>query len=168
VRSDFNVVDVEFEEFLKYLKPDDSIEIYTDGSCLGNPGPGGWAGIFIFRNKRASISGFEKMTTNNRMELIAAVEAIRALPTSIAITLYTDSTYVKNGITQWITTWIKNNWKSAAGRPVKNQDLWKELASVVEGRTINWVWIKGHSDCTNNNNADFVARSAIVASYMQD
>ncbi|MDR1365013.1 MAG: ribonuclease HI [Holosporales bacterium] len=168
MKGKFDVGDVELDEFLKGLTPGDRIEIYTDGSCLGNPGPGGWGAIFVFRDKRSCISGFEKMTTNNRMELRAAIEAIKAMPDSIEIILYTDSSYVKNGITSWVKTWLTNNWKSASGAPVKNQDFWKELAALTEDRTVNWKWVKGHSDCANNNNADFVARSAIVGAYMKD
>ncbi|MDR2459112.1 MAG: ribonuclease HI [Holosporales bacterium] len=168
MKSSFSMVDVELDEFIRNLKPGDHIEVYTDGSCLGNPGPGGWGGIFVFRNKRANVSGFEKMTTNNRMELRAAIEAIKVIPTSMEITLYTDSSYVKNGITNWVKTWRVNNWKSTSGAPVKNQDAWKELVSVSEDRTVHWRWVKGHSDCTNNNNADFVAKSAIISAYMKE
>lgn len=167
MNDNFEVEDLEFSEFLKNLKPNDKIEIYTDGSCIGNPGPGGWAGVFIFRDKRSNISGFEAKTTNNRMELMAAIESVKHTPEDVLATIYTDSTYVRNGITSWIKVWQANNWKSASGKPVKNQDLWMELAEVTKSKHIEWVWVKGHADCLNNNNADFVARSAIVTSYME-
>ena len=122
MNSSFEIEDLEFSDFLKRLRPNDKIEIYTDGSCIGNPGPGGWAGVFIHRDKRANISGFEKSTTNNRMELMAAIESVNHVPETISATIYTDSTYVKNGITSWIKSWQSNNWKSASGKPVKNQD----------------------------------------------
>ncbi len=168
MNSSFEIEDLEFSDFLKHLRPNDKIEIYTDGSCIGNPGPGGWAGVFIHRDKRANISGFEKSTTNNRMELMAAIESVKHLPETIAATIYTDSTYVKNGITSWIKSWQSNNWRSVSGKPVKNQDLWIALADAIKSKNIEWVWVKGHADCVNNNNADFVARSAIVTSYMEN
>lgn len=168
MNSSFEIEDIEWAEFLKYLKPNDKIEIYTDGSCIGNPGPGGWAGVFIYRDKRANISGFEKSTTNNRMELMAAIESVNHVPETVSATIYTDSTYVKNGITSWIKSWQSNNWRSTSGKPVKNQDLWIALAEAIKSKNIEWVWVKGHADCVNNNNADFVARSAIVTSYMEN
>ena len=168
MNDNFGVQDLDFNEFLKYLQPEDKIEIYTDGSCLGNPGPGGWAGVFIFRDKRANISGFELDTTNNRMELRAAIESVNHVPDGVFATIYTDSIYVRNGITSWIQIWKKNNWKSASGKPVKNQDLWMALDEAVQAKKVDWVWVKGHADCDNNNNADFVARSAIVSSYMKE
>ncbi|MDR1391553.1 MAG: ribonuclease HI [Holosporales bacterium] len=165
--NNFSVEDMDFSEFLKILKDGEEIEIYTDGSCIGNPGPGGWASVFVFANRRTSISGFEKITTNNRMELKAAIEGVKHAPINVSATVYTDSTYVKNGVTSWIKTWKQNNWKSSSGKPVKNRDLWEELSKIVENRKIEWIWVRGHSDCTNNNNADFIARSAIVTSYME-
>lgn len=168
MNDNFGIEDLEFSEFIKHLKPNDKIEIYTDGSCIGNPGPGGWAGVFIFRDKRANISGFENNTTNNRMELMAAIESVKNTPLDVHATIFTDSTYVKNGITSWLKSWQANNWKSTSGKPVKNQDLWIALSQAVSEKHIEWVWVKGHSDCENNNNADFVARSAIVTSYMDN
>ncbi len=168
MNDNFGIEDIEFNEFLKYLRPGEKIEIYTDGSCIGNPGPGGWAGVFIYRDKRSNISGFEKDTTNNRMELTAAIESVNHIPDGVFATIYTDSTYVKNGITSWIKGWQSNDWKSTSGKPVKNKDLWMALAEAIKSKNIEWVWVKGHADCLNNNNADFVARSAIVTSYMED
>ena len=166
--SNFGVEDLEFSDFIKNIRPGDRLEIYTDGSCIGNPGPGGWAGVFICRDKRANISGSENETTNNRMELMAAIESVKHIPDGIAATIYTDSTYVKNGITSWIKSWQRNHWKSASGKPVKNKDLWMELAEVSKTKQVEWMWVKGHADCVNNNNADFVARSAIVEAYMKN
>lgn len=166
--ADFNIEDLEFVDFQKILKKGDRIEIYTDGSCIGNPGPGGWACVFVFRDKRSNLSGFEKETTNNRMELKAAIEAARNIPEGIGAEIYTDSTYVKNGITSWIGVWKNNRWRTSSGKAVKNQDLWMELSNTIEGKDITWSWVKGHANCTNNNNADFIARSAIVTSCMED
>ena len=168
MKNNVDIIDLEFAEFLNNLHDKDTVEIYTDGSCIGNPGPGGWGAVFIMREKRSSISGFEKNTTNNRMELMAAIKAINAIPKETDMIIYTDSAYVKNGITTWIKNWQVNNWKSAAGKPIKNQDLWELLLSAIEDRSVEWVWVKGHAECTNNNNADFIARSAIVESYMQE
>ncbi|MDR3031242.1 MAG: ribonuclease HI [Holosporales bacterium] len=168
MKANIDAIDLEFSDFLENIRDIDVVEVYTDGSCIGNPGPGGWGAVFVSRDKRTNISGFEKHTTNNRMELKAAIESIKALPKNIKLIVYTDSSYVKNGITIWIKNWIKNNWKLASGQHVKNQDLWEELTAAIEGRNIEWVWIKGHAECTNNNNADFIARSAIVTSYMQE
>lgn len=168
MKANIDVTDLEFQDFLTHVRDSDTVEVYTDGSCIGNPGPGGWAAIFVLRDRRSNISGFEKQTTNNRMELKAAIEALKALPKKVKAVIYTDSTYVKNGITVWIANWKENNWKSAAGKPVKNQDLWQELSEVIQDRELEWSWVRGHAECLNNNNADFIARSAIVTSYMQD
>ena len=168
MKANTSVTDLEFDDFLRELRDFDVVEIYTDGSCIGNPGPGGWAAIFVLRDKRTNISGFEKHTTNNRMELKAAIEALKALPKNIKSTIYTDSAYLKNGITVWIDNWKANNWRSATGKAVKNQDLWQELSDTICDRDIEWHWVRGHAECLNNNNADFIARSAIVTSYMQD
>jgi ribonuclease HI len=167
MKNNLNIEDIALEEFLQLIKADDCIEIYTDGSCLGNPGPGGWAGVLIFKDKRTNISGYVEQTTNNRMELIAAIESVRIVPVFVRLILYTDSTYLKNGITQWIKKWENNNWKSSSGGAVKNQDLWKLLIQTTADRNIEWTWVKGHADCTNNNNADLVARSAIISSFLQ-
>jgi ribonuclease HI len=162
------ITDLDIDEFVRSLKKGDKVEVYTDGSCLGNPGPGGWAAVFILNTKRTNISGFEKNTTNNRMELMAAIMAVKTMPNYVHIDLYTDSTYVKNGMTVWVKDWEKNNWISASKKPVKNKDLWVELNLLSKDRDIEWIWVRGHSDCTNNNNADFIAKSAIVSLYMQE
>ncbi|MEQ1931179.1 MAG: ribonuclease HI [Parvularculaceae bacterium] len=137
------------------------IEIFTDGACEGNPGPGGW-GVLIIEagGRRRELSGGEPATTNNRMELQAAIEALRA--TSDAVRLHTDSQYVKNGITAWIKSWKKNGWRTADRKPVKNQDLWLALDSECGARKIDWRWIRGHSGHAGNERADELARGAIA------
>jgi len=143
------------------------IKIYTDGACLGNPGPGGWAAIIFSKNNKKEISGGVKITTNNRMELTAAIRALeycdmqeeKQLPL-VQIKIYTDSKYVKNGITNWIYNWEKNNWKTADKKNVKNVDLWKKLKVLVRSKQMEWVWIKGHSDDPMNDRADKLAKEA--------
>jgi ribonuclease HI len=136
--------------------------IYTDGACSGNPGPGGWgAVIFDNDNKQKNISGSEENTTNNRMELSAAIMALKEVNTNSEITIYTDSTYVKNGITEWVIKWKENGWKNSNKEPVKNKDLWEKLDNLCEQNTINWKWIKGHASNKYNNLADELATKAI-------
>jgi ribonuclease HI len=143
------------------------IKIYTDGSCTGNPGRGGWAAMILFENKKKEISGGEKITTNNRMELIAAIKAFeycqileKKQTSSIQIKIFTDSKYVKNGITDWINNWEKNNWKTSDKKNVKNVDLWKKLKALTTGKKIDWCWVKGHSDNPFNNFVDELAKKA--------
>ncbi|MDC0477125.1 ribonuclease HI [Pelagibacteraceae bacterium] len=136
--------------------------IYTDGACSGNPGPGGWgAVIFDNKNKQKNISGSEENTTNNRMELSAAIMALEEVNTNSEITIYTDSTYVKNGITEWVLKWKENGWKNSNKEPVKNKDLWEKLDNLCEQNTINWKWVKGHASNKYNNLADELATKAI-------
>ena len=136
--------------------------IYTDGACSGNPGPGGWgAVIFDNDNKQKNISGSEENTTNNRMELLAAIMALEEVNTNSEITIYTDSTYVKNGITEWVLKWKENGWKNSNKEPVKNKDLWEKLDNLCEQNIMNWKWIKGHSSNKYNNLADELATKAI-------
>jgi ribonuclease HI len=136
--------------------------IYTDGACSGNPGPGGWgAVIFDNDNKQKNISGSEENTTNNRMELSAAIMALKEVNTNSEITIYTDSTYVKNGITEWVLKWKENGWKNSNKEPVKNKDLWEKLDNLCEQNTINWKWVKGHASNKYNNLADELATKAI-------
>jgi ribonuclease HI len=138
-------------------------KIYTDGACSGNPGPGGWgAVIFDQENNQKNFSGSEKNTTNNRMELLAALMALKKVKTNSDITIYTDSIYVKNGITEWIVKWKKNGWKTANKRPVKNKDLWEKLNNLSEKNKIIWKWVKGHSTNKYNNLADKLATQAIL------
>jgi len=136
--------------------------IYTDGACSGNPGPGGWgAVIFDEKKKQNNISGKVKDTTNNRMELMAPIMALKKIKSKSNITIFTDSTYVKNGITEWIKKWEKNGWKSSNKKPVKNKDLWTKLDELCEKNNVSWKWVKGHSTNTYNNLADQLATQAI-------
>ncbi len=136
------------------------IEIYTDGSCLGNPGPGGWGVMLTWRGETKELSGGAADTTNNRMELMAAIQAIEALKRRGPIKLHTDSKYVRNGITDWIKNWKKNGWKTAAKKPVKNADLWQRLDKAIVGRQIDWIWVKGHAGDPGNERADMLATEA--------
>jgi ribonuclease HI len=136
--------------------------IYTDGACSGNPGPGGWAAIILDEEKnQINISGKEKSTTNNRMELMASIMALKKVKRSSEIVVYTDSTYLKNGITLWIKNWKKNGWKNANKKSVKNKDLWILLNKISEKRSINWKWVKAHAGNTYNDLADKLATEAI-------
>ncbi|MDJ0653529.1 MAG: ribonuclease HI [Xanthomonadales bacterium] len=137
------------------------VSIYTDGACSGNPGPGGWGALLRAGRREKSLSGGEKDTTNNRMELRAVIEALNALKRSCEVDLYTDSTYVQQGITQWIKNWKANGWRTAAKKPVKNQDLWEKLDRAVSRHKVRWHWVKGHSGHPENDIADELARSAI-------
>ena len=136
--------------------------IYTDGACSGNPGPGGWgAVIFDNENKQKNISGREENTTNNRMELAAAINALSYFNDTKEIKLITDSKYVKDGIQSWILNWKKNGWKTAAKKPVKNKDLWLDLDELILKHRNNWEWVKGHAGNTHNEKADYLARRYI-------
>lgn len=139
---------------------DNKIHIYTDGACLGNPGNGGYGAILMYKGHKKEISGGEKDTTNNRMEMRAAIEALRALKKSSEITIYTDSKYVMDGITTWIVSWKKNNWRTANRKPVKNADLWQDLDAEVARHKIKWVWVKGHAGNHYNELVDELARKA--------
>ena len=137
-------------------------KIYTDGACTGNPGPGGWgAVIFDQGNKQKNISGSEKNTTNNRMELLAAIMSLKKIKTNSEVVIFTDSTYVKNGITEWMKNWKKNGWKNSNKKPVKNKDLWVKLDKLCEANNVSWKWVKGHSTNEFNNLADELATKAI-------
>ena len=136
------------------------IKIYTDGSCLGNPGDGGWAAIIIENEKKTHIKGSKKDTTNNQMELLAPIKAIEKIPQGSKVQIYTDSKYVKSGITEWIHNWKKNGWKTANKQPVKNQDLWTKLDNMTIAYEIEWIWVKGHSSDKLNNEVDLIAREA--------
>ena len=137
-----------------------SIEIYTDGACLGNPGRGGWGAILLYKEHRKEISGGEKLSTNNRMEMRAVIESLKTLKKLSEVTLYTDSKYGMDGITKWIFNWKKNGWKGSDKKPVKNVDLWQELDAEVAKHQIKWVWVKGHSGNKFNEIADVLARTA--------
>lgn len=139
------------------------IDIYTDGACSGNPGPGGWGVLIIDGDERREHYGGEAETTNNRMELMAAIRALEETINDGDVRLYTDSQYVKNGINDWINNWKRNGWKTAAKKPVKNKDLWQALDAQIEGRTIDWRWVKGHAGDPGNERADELARMGALA-----
>jgi ribonuclease HI len=136
------------------------VQVITDGACLGNPGPGGWAAILLHGGNRKELYGCEKHTTNNRMELTAAIEGLRALRERCEVEVVTDSEYVKNGITQWITSWKKRGWVTAQKKPVVNRDLWEELDEQTTRHTMQWSWTKGHASHGDNNRADELASLA--------
>ncbi|MEO9601389.1 ribonuclease HI [Parasphingorhabdus sp.] len=138
------------------------VEIATDGACKGNPGPGGWGALIRFGDKEKEIAGGEPETTNNRMELRAAIEALNTLKRPCKVKLSIDSTYVKDGITKWIFGWQKNGWRTAARKPVKNADLWQDLLKAVEPHQIEWVWVKGHAGDADNERADQLASDAAI------
>ena len=140
-----------------------TVAIYTDGSCLGNPGPGGWGAILVYGDVEKEMSGGEENTTNNRMELLAAIMALEALKRPVAVTLTSDSSYLKDGITKWIHGWKKNGWKTAAKKPVANQDLWQRLDEAITPHQINWQWVKGHAGHPMNERCDDLARLAAEA-----
>ncbi len=133
------------------------VRAFTDGACSGNPGPGGWGAVLQFGDHERELHGGAADTTNNRMELTAAIEALRALRESCRVSLTTDSTYVKDGITQWLANWKRNGWKTAAKKPVKNQDLWQALDHESSRHEIDWCWVKGHSGHPENERADRLA-----------
>ena len=137
------------------------VEIYTDGACRGNPGPGGWAALLVAGKERKEVSGSEPLTTNNRMELMAAIGGLGALKRRCAVKLYTDSKYVLQGITEWLPNWKARGWRTAAREPVKNQDLWQLLDAAVSGQDIEWHWVKGHSGHEGNEYVDQLANIAI-------
>ena len=139
----------------------ETVEIYTDGACRGNPGPGGWGALLILGDHRKTMHGGEKDTTNNRMELRAAIEALNALNGARDVTLYTDSKYVMDGINQWMLGWKKRDWKTAARKPVKNQDLWQALDAAVSKHNIKWHWVRGHTGVPGNEEADALANLGI-------
>jgi ribonuclease HI len=140
-----------------------SVVVYTDGACSGNPGPGGWGAILMSGAHRKEISGGEAESTNNRMELSAAIGALEALKRPSKVALHTDSNYLKDGITKWIFGWKRNGWKTADKKPVKNEDLWKRLDLALKCHTIEWHWVKGHAGHPENERADELARMAIKA-----
>jgi ribonuclease HI len=137
------------------------VEIYTDGACRGNPGPGGWGALLIAGSRRKSIHGGEHDTTNNRMELMAAIEALNALNGPREVVLYTDSKYVMDGINEWMPNWKKRGWKTAAKKPVKNQDLWVSLDEAIARHEIEWKWVRGHTGVPGNEAADALANRGI-------
>jgi ribonuclease HI len=136
------------------------IEIHTDGACSGNPGPGGWGALLLHGTTEKELSGGESLTTNNRMELMAAISALESLKKPCRIALYTDSQYVQKGITEWLPGWIRKGWKNSKGEPVKNQDLWQRLQEASSVHRIEWKWVKGHAGHAENERVDALARRA--------
>ncbi len=137
------------------------VEIYTDGACRGNPGPGGWGAVLRYNGVEKDLHGGDPDTTNNRMELMAAIRAFEALTEPCRVEIYTDSTYVKEGITRWLDGWLARDWRTANRKPVKNQDLWKQLVAVVAEHDVDWHWVKGHSGHPENERADDLANRGI-------
>lgn len=137
------------------------VEIWTDGACKGNPGPGGWGVLLTQGRHQKTLFGGEAYTTNNRMELTAVIEALKALKRSCRVTIHTDSQYVKRGMTEWLANWKQRNWRTAAKKPVKNADLWQELDELVQEHEVNWVWVRGHSGDPGNEKADELANKGV-------
>ncbi len=137
------------------------VELYSDGACSGNPGPGGWGVLLRFKGQEKELFGGDPETTNNRMELLAVIEGLKALTRTCAVSIYTDSQYVKNGMTSWIHGWKKNGWQTAAKKPVKNAELWQDLDAQCRRHTIAWHWVKGHSGHPENERADALARQGV-------
>ncbi len=138
----------------------ETVEIYTDGACRGNPGPGGWGALLRYRGREKTLSGAEADTTNNRMELMAAIRALETLKRPCKVTLFTDSEYVKKGITEWLKNWKRRGWKTADKKPVKNADLWRRLDTAAAAHDIHWRWVRGHSGHPENERVDELARKA--------
>lgn len=138
-----------------------TVEIYTDGACSGNPGPGGWGALLRYGDHEKELSGFELETTNNRMEMTAVIESLKALKKPCDIHLYTDSTYVKDGVNKWLEGWKAKGWRTASKKPVKNQDLWEAIDSEIQRHNITWHWVKGHDGHVENERVDELARKAI-------
>jgi ribonuclease HI len=137
------------------------VDIYTDGACSGNPGPGGWGSVLLWGDHRRELSGGEKNTTNNRMEMMAVIKALDVLKKPCEVKLFTDSVYVMKGITEWMPQWKKRNWRTASKQPVKNVDLWQQLEASLQAHTVDWNWVKGHSGVPENDRADELARMGI-------
>jgi ribonuclease HI len=135
--------------------------IFTDGACWGNPAPGGWGAIVVAGDRRRELSGYEPATTNNRMEMMAAVQALRTLPDASTVELHTDSQYLKNGMQSWLARWKKNGWKTADRKPVKNEDLWRALDALAGAHRISWHWVRGHDGHVENERCDELANDAI-------
>ncbi|MCA3246870.1 MAG: ribonuclease HI [Azospirillum sp.] len=145
------------------MSEENLVELFTDGACSGNPGPGGWGAILRWRGSEKELSGGDAATTNNRMELMAAIEGLRALKRPAQVRVWTDSVYVRDGITKWIHGWKRSGWKTADKKPVKNVDLWQALLAAAEPHAVEWRWIKGHAGHPENERADALARGAIAS-----
>jgi len=144
----------------------ENIEIYTDGACSGNPGPGGWGAVLRYGKHEKEIFGSHPQTTNNRMELQAVIEALKSLTQDSKVHVYTDSRYVHDGMTLWIKQWKRKGWKTADKKPVRNQDLWEDLDTEVQKHDVVWHWVKGHSNHPENDRADLLARNAIIGAMV--
>lgn len=142
-------------------------DIFTDGACSGNPGPGGWGAVIVVQGQEIDFCGGEQQTTNNRMEMMAAIKSLEQLPLSCRVNLHTDSRYLQDGVTKWMANWKRNGWMTADKKPVKNQDLWQRIDSVSRQHTIEWKWVKGHNGHELNERADALARAGIVQQQMQ-
>ncbi|AZO78764.1 MULTISPECIES: ribonuclease HI [unclassified Bosea (in: a-proteobacteria)] len=140
----------------------EAVEVWTDGACSGNPGPGGWGAILSYKGKERELSGGEALTTNNRMELMGAISALETLTRPCTVALHTDSQYLRQGITSWIHGWKKNGWKTADRKPVKNEELWKRLDAALKQHKIEWKWVKGHAGDEMNERADALARAGMA------
>ena len=145
------------------MSDDEIVEIFTDGACSGNPGPGGWGAILRYRGAEKELSGAAADTTNNRMEMTAAIMAIESLNRPVRARLHTDSTYLREGITKWLANWKRNGWKTAARKPVRNVDLWERLDAALTDHDVEWIWVKGHAGHAENERADRLATDAIKA-----
>ena len=143
------------------MTEDEKVVIYTDGACSGNPGPGGWGAVLMYRGQRRELSGGERQTTNNRMELMAVIQALEALNRSCKAVIHTDSVYVMKGMTEWLPQWKKRDWKTAAKKPVKNVELWQRLEKATGQHDVSWRWVKAHSGVPENERADQLAVAAI-------
>ena len=142
-------------------KAKDTVEVYTDGACSGNPGPGGWGALLVFGTREKELWGGTRETTNNRMEMTAAIEALKALKRPCQVRLHTDSQYLKHGITDWIKKWKGNGWRTADKKPVKNVDLWQALEAELESHDVHWIWVKGHAGHDGNERADMLANRGL-------
>lgn len=145
----------------------DIVDLYTDGACSGNPGPGGWGVLLLYKENEKELCGGEPATTNNRMELMAAIQGLESLKRDMKVRVHTDSNYVKDGITKWIHGWKKNGWKNAKKEPVKNAELWQRLEKAIERHDVSWHWVKGHSGHPENERADALARQG-MAPYLSN
>ncbi len=143
------------------IEPDTPVEIYADGACKGNPGPGGWGVLLRHGDRQKTLYGGESSTTNNRMELTAVIEALRALKRPTRVAVYTDSQYVQKGITEWLPSWKRRGWKTSGGTPVKNQDLWQALDALVSRHQVQWHWVRGHAGHAGNEEADRLANLGV-------
>ena len=147
---------------------DGTVEIYTDGACRGNPGPGGWGAVLTYGERRKELSGGEATpTTNNRMELMAAIQALESLVRPTRVRLHTDSAYLRNGIMSWLPTWKRNNWRTASKQPVKNEELWRRLDAAAARHEVEWLWVKGHAGNPGNERADALANHGMADAIAQ-